>query len=161
MRVKPQSSSAHDWLWSRDHAAKGGSVFPRKGKRGKSKEEKLRTPEMNYHPVENLEVWRRAKDLAVATYKALESSRDYGLKDQMTRAAVSIPSNLAEGYERHSAAEKRQFYRIAKGSAAELRTQLVIATEIGIIAPDTGMRLVDEVREIGAMTQGLIRSLPE
>ena len=116
---------------------------------------------MSYNPVENLEVWRRSKDLAVAVYKATADSRDYGLRDQVTRSAVSVPSNIAEGYERHTPADKRHFYRVAKGSASELRTQLIIAGEVGVIVPENSVAMVAEAKEISAMIQGLIRSLPE
>lgn len=61
---------------------------------------------MAYQPVENLIVWRRSKDLAVEMYKATAHWTDFDLKSQMRRASVSIPSNIAEGYERGSSAEK-------------------------------------------------------
>jgi four helix bundle protein len=65
--------------------------------------------------------------LSVRVYEVLRGCKDFGLKDQMTRAAVSIPSNIAEGAERDSKAEFIHFLHIAKGSAAELRTQVYIA----------------------------------
>lgn len=75
-------------------------------------------------------VWQRAKDLAVMVYKVTEKgalSRDFGLRDQIRRSAVSIASNLAEGDERDTDKESIRFFYIAKGSAAELRTQIQIA----------------------------------
>ena len=78
---------------------------------------------MAHASFEKLEVWQRACRLAVAVYKVMTGCPDYGLKDQMTRAAVSIASNIAEGAERQSAKEFVRFLYIAKGSAAELRTQ--------------------------------------
>jgi four helix bundle protein len=116
---------------------------------------------MAFQSFESLEVWRRSKDLAVAVYKALASCRDFGLRDQMTRAAVSIPSNIAEGYERHSPAEKRHFYSYAKGSAAELRTQLIIAGEVGVVTKVDAERMIREATEISAMVHGLIKSTQE
>ena len=74
---------------------------------------------MGYTSFEDLEVWKRSARLAVRVYDALRDCRDYGLKDQMTRAAVSIASNIAEGAERDSRAEYIRFLHIAKGSAAE------------------------------------------
>ncbi|MCA1743365.1 MAG: four helix bundle protein, partial [Desulfovibrionales bacterium] len=85
--------------------------------------------------------------------------QDYGLKDQMTRAAVSIPSNIAEGCERNSKAENIRFLHIAKGSAAELRTQTYIAQHIGIITDRDKNMVVDELKQISSMLQGLIKSL--
>ncbi|MEA3429070.1 MAG: four helix bundle protein, partial [Thermodesulfobacteriota bacterium] len=70
--------------------------------------------------------------LAVKLYKLLKACQDYGLKDQMTRAAVSIASNIAEGAERDSIPAFIRFLHIAKGSAAELRTQIYIAYKIDI-----------------------------
>ena len=82
---------------------------------------------MAYNSFENLEVWKRSCNLAVQPYEIMKDCRDYGLKDQMTRAAVSIASNIAEGAERDSKQEYVRFLHIAKGSAAELRTQVYIA----------------------------------
>lgn len=79
---------------------------------------------MAYGSFEELEVWKRSCRLAVRVYELLRECRDYGLRDQMSRAAVSIASNIAEGAERDSRAEFARFLHIAKGSAAELRTQL-------------------------------------
>jgi len=77
---------------------------------------------MDYTSFEDLEVWKRSARLAVKTHDVLGDCRDYGLKDQMTRAAVSISSNIAEGAERDSRSEFIRFLHIAKGSSAELRT---------------------------------------
>ena len=74
---------------------------------------------MGYTSFEDLEVWKRSARLAVKGYDALRDCRDYGLKDQMTRAAVSIASNSAEGAERESRSAYRHFLHIAKGSSAE------------------------------------------
>ena len=85
---------------------------------------------MAYNSFEDLEVWKRACNLAVQTYGMMRTCRDYGFKDQMTRAAVSVASNIAEGAERDSKAEYIRFLHIAKGSAAELRTQVYIVRKI-------------------------------
>ncbi|HKK16926.1 MAG TPA: four helix bundle protein [Gammaproteobacteria bacterium] len=82
-----------------------------------------------------LHVWQRSKDLAVSIYKLLFSCKDRGFKDQLTRACISIPSNIAEGYERHSKKEFARYLKIAKGSCAEVRTQLIIGQEIGLRTP--------------------------
>jgi four helix bundle protein len=108
---------------------------------------------------ENLEVWQRASRLAVQIYEALADSRDYGLKDQMTRAAVSIASNIAEGSERNSAADFIRFLRIAKGSSAELRTQIYIACRIKTIPDQLQKDFSSELKAISSMIQGLINTL--
>lgn len=74
-----------------------------------------------------LQVWQRACELSVKIYKLLKNCKDYGLRDQMQRASVSIASNIAEGAERKNKSEFRLFLNYAKGSAAELRTQIHIA----------------------------------
>jgi len=112
-----------------------------------------------YSSFEDLEVWQRSCALAVCVYEVLKSCRDYGLRDQMTRAAVSIASNIAEGAERDSVAEYIRFLHIAKGSAAELRTQLIIAARIGTITEDTKQTLVEELIMISKQLHGLITYL--
>ena len=93
---------------------------------------------------EKLEVWRRSKDLAVWICLALKGCRDYGLRDQIQRAAVSVPSTIAEGLERNGRAEFRNFLGIAKGSAGEFRTQLMILQELGHLDTNTGKEMLEE-----------------
>jgi four helix bundle protein len=105
-------------------------------------------------------VWSKSKDLAVKIYK--ESGRgapfkDFGLRDQIRRSAVSIPSNLAEGDERDTDKESVRFFYIAKGSLAELRTQLQIAFEIGYIEKDIFEELDQECIQLGKMIGALIK----
>ena len=89
---------------------------------------------MAYHSFEDLDVWKRACRLAVEVCRAFAKSKEYVFKDQMIRAAISIPSNIAEGYERDSRLDVIRFFRIAKGSAAELRTQCYLALKLELIA---------------------------
>jgi four helix bundle protein len=114
---------------------------------------------MAYGSFEELEVWQRACALSVRLYEVLDKCKDYSLKDQMTRAAVSIASNIAEGAERGSAADFIRFLHISKGSAAELRTQIYIARKIGVINHQTQKELNSEVISISKMLHGLIKSL--
>ena len=108
---------------------------------------------------ERLEVWQKSKDLAIQICHSLRNCRDYGLRDQAQRAAVSIPSNIAEGMERNTKPEYRNFLGIAKGSAGELRTQLLILVELGHIDPDLFQKLHQEAQRISKMLHGLIRSM--
>jgi four helix bundle protein len=89
---------------------------------------------MAYHSYEELDVWKRGTKVAIRVYNLLNGCRDYGLKDQMTRAAVSIPSNIAEGSARDSKKEFIRYLNIAKGSAAELNTQVYIAHQVQLIS---------------------------
>lgn len=85
---------------------------------------------------ENLEVWQKAVKLASEIYKHFIDNRDFVFRDQITRSALSVPSHLAEGYERYWKKEKHHFYSIARGSSGELRTQIEIGREIGYINLD-------------------------
>lgn len=106
---------------------------------------------------ENLDVWKRSSRLCVDLYKSLSICRDAGFKDQITRSALSVPSNIAEGYERDSSKEFSRFLRIAKGSCGELRTQLYIGAEAGLLDKVVALSMVAEATEISMMLQGLIK----
>ena len=111
-----------------------------------------------YRSFEELEVWKRACALAVEIFAVLKGCREFELKNQMTKSAISIPSNIAEGAERNSKKEFIQFLHIAKGSAAELRTQIYIAEKTGILTAKITRPLLKETKEISSMLQGLIAS---
>jgi len=105
-------------------------------------------------------VWSKAKDLAVKVYKVSSSGalfKDFGLRDQIRKCVVSIASNLAEGDERDTDKESIRFFYIAKGSLAELRTQLQIAFEIGYIEKDIFEELDQECIQLGKMIGALIK----
>lgn len=108
-----------------------------------------------------LKVWQRAKALAVYIYKITDNgkiARDFGLRDQLRRASVSICSNIAEGDERGSDKDSVRFFYIAKGSLAELITQIDIANEIGYISSDVANYLENESLDIGKMLGALIKA---
>jgi four helix bundle protein len=111
-----------------------------------------------YRSFEDLEVWKRACSLAVKVYGALRDCRDYPLRNQMQRAAVSIASNIAEGSER-SRRDFARFLAIARGSVAELRTQTYIAARINIIDGPTMTAIVTETKELSRMLFALGKSL--
>lgn len=108
---------------------------------------------------EELEVWRRSARLSADLYKALADLKDYGFRDQITRAGLSIPSNIAEGHERESSKEMANFMNYAKGSAGELRTQLYIGMDIGYIESEQGKHWLNDAEEISKMLHGLIRTI--
>lgn len=109
--------------------------------------------------VEDLDVWKRSKALCVDIYRTLIELKDLGFKSQITRSALSVPSNIAEGLERESKAEFVRFLDIAKGSCGELRTQIRIGIEIGYIEAARGETWVQETRELSAMLVGLMKSV--
>jgi four helix bundle protein len=108
---------------------------------------------------EDLEVWKKSCSLSVRLYVLLRSCRDYGMKDQMLRASISIPSNIAEGSERKSIPDFKRFINIAQGSAAELRTQIYIARQVDIFSDKEAEELVQELKSISKMLQALHNSL--
>lgn len=108
---------------------------------------------------EDLEVWKRSARLSANLYKAMADLKDFGFRDQITRAGLSVPSNIAEGYERNSDKELANFLNYAKGSAGELRTQTYIGMEIGYIPRETGKEWIQECEEISKMLHGLIRTV--
>ena len=110
-------------------------------------------------PFEELDVWKKASRLTVDLYKLLRSTREYGMRDQMLRASLSIPSNIAEGCERKSIPEFKRFINIAKGSAAELRTQIYIAREVMILEAKDASKLIADLKSISKMLQALHNSL--
>ena len=107
--------------------------------------------------LKDLKVWQRACRFAVDVYRLLSDCRDYGFKDQLSRSALSIASNIAEGYERSSVRERAQFLKIAKGSSGEAWTQLLIGMEAGFIDRTEGLRLSEEAKEISRMLYGLTK----
>ncbi len=109
---------------------------------------------------EKLDVWKRSARLSADLYLHFADSRDFGFKDQITRSGLSVPSNIAEGMARPTANDRIRFLYIAKGSCAELRTQVYIGMEIGNIEREKGQLWVAETKEVAAMLTGLIRKQP-
>ena len=113
---------------------------------------------MAFSSFEDLDVWKRACQLAVFVYQSTSETKDFSLRDQMRRAAVSIASNIAEGAER-TPKDFRRFLVMAKGSAAELRTQAYIAVKVGLLNSEQMKNITEESRGIAKMLVGLARSL--
>ena len=113
---------------------------------------------------ENMDVWQHARSMAKSIYSISgegKLSRDYGLRDQIQRAAVSVMSNIAEGFERGSNKEFIQFLFIAKGSAGEIRSQLYVAFDLGYIPENMFKKLNTEVLVISQQLSGFIKYLKE
>jgi four helix bundle protein len=105
---------------------------------------------------EDLQVWKDAMNLTFSIYEKFKLCKDYGFKDQIQRAAVSIPSNIAEGFERQTAKEFVQFLYIAKGSGGELRTQLYLSIKLNYLLKKEGMEMVKQAENISKMLYNLI-----
>ena len=107
---------------------------------------------------EDLVAWQKARGLTKAIYEMTGKGdivKDFGLKDQMRRASVSIMSNIAEGFERNRPAEFHQFLSIAKGSCAELRAQLYVAVDAGYIGREQFIELMAQAAEVGRIIGSL------
>ncbi len=108
-----------------------------------------------------LRVWQKAKDLAVYVYQITDKGgfvKDYGLRDQIRRAAVSIPSNIAEGEESCTNKQSIRFLYISKGSVAETLSQSIIALEIGYLEKEEFEKIKQECNSISKMLNRLIQS---
>ena len=111
---------------------------------------------------EDIESWELARKLTCEIYKETSKGgfvRDFGLKDQIRRASVSILSNIAEGFERGNDKEFAYFLSLAKGSSGEVRAQLYVALDQGYVQVDTFNHLSKAVIEIGELLAGFIRYL--
>jgi four helix bundle protein len=111
---------------------------------------------------EDLECWQESVSLAVEIYRISKEGdfgKDFGFRDQLRRAGVSVASNIAEGKERETVSEFIRFLYIAKGSAGELRTQLQIAKEVGYLEKQEFDGLRGRVEKMGGMIGNLIKVL--
>ena len=113
---------------------------------------------------EEIESWKRARKLANAVYKITSTgkfARDFGLKDQIRRASLSILSNIAEGFERGGDQEFLQFLAIAKGSCGELRAQLYVALDQNYCSEEHFQTLSGTAIEVGQLISGLMKYLKQ
>jgi four helix bundle protein len=111
---------------------------------------------------EELESWKKARALTNAVYEATAAgrfTRDFGLKDQIRRASISILSNVAEGFEPGGDKEFLQFLAVAKGSCGEVRAQLYIAVDQGYLQQDLFEELSESAAEIGRLISGMMKYL--
>ena len=109
---------------------------------------------------EDLKVWQKSVDLAVKVYEITKKEpfvKDFGLRDQIRRSAVSISSNIAEGDQLGSDKSAIRHFNIAKGSTAELFTQSIIAEKVGYLTSEDYKFLTNETKEILAMLTSLIK----
>ena len=111
---------------------------------------------------EDLQVWQKSRAVNVQIYKLSNKntfSRDFALRDQIRRAAISIVSNIAEGFERNGNKEFNQFLSIAKGSAGEIRAQLYIAKDLEYITEEEFNDTMSSLAEVSKMLSGLMNYL--
>lgn len=110
---------------------------------------------------EQLDAWKQARQLTQSIYRLTRSGslvRDYGVRDQAQRAAVSVMSNVAEGFERHHLPEKLQFYNVARASVAEVRSLSYVVEDNFPELASEAVRLRRDMERLGQLVSGLIRS---
>jgi len=98
-------------------------------------------------------------ELSTQIFLETKEIRDFGFRDQLTRSGLSIPSNIAEGMERSTAADQCKFLDYARGSCGEARTQIIVGIKVGFINQSTAETWIAETKVISAMIQGLIKSI--
>ena len=114
---------------------------------------------MRIERFEDIISWQKAKVMTVMIYELFEQCKDYGFKDQIQRASVSVMNNIAEGFERQTNNELRQFLYIAKGSCGEVRSMLYLALDINKISKDDFEKLYPLTIEIAKLLSGFIKTL--
>jgi four helix bundle protein len=116
---------------------------------------------MKIEKFEDIEAWKDARTLVKDIYKAFSLSKDYGFRDQVQRAVVSIMSNIAEGFDRGTNKELIQFLVVARGSVSEVRSLLYTALDIGYLDETIFNRLKNSCLKISNLINGFIRYLKE
>jgi four helix bundle protein len=114
---------------------------------------------MTINKFEELIAWQKAKDLCIGVYKQFSESKDFGFNNQIQRASVSVMNNIAEGFERRSNKEFRQFLYVAKGSCGEVRSMLHLAFELNKIDEVICKGLYNLAEETSKIISGLIKTL--
>ncbi|MFN6038185.1 MAG: four helix bundle protein [Bacteroidota bacterium] len=114
---------------------------------------------MRIERFEDIRAWQKAKDLSVAIYRLFEHSKDFGFKDQIQRASVSVMNNIAEGFERKGNKEFSYFLYVAKGSCGEVRSMIILAKDLGKINDSDFDSLFKQTEEISKMIAGFIKTL--
>ncbi|TVR89972.1 MAG: four helix bundle protein [Saprospirales bacterium] len=114
---------------------------------------------MKVNRFEELIAWQKAKLLCIEVYRQFENSKDFGFKDQIQRASVSIMNNIAEGFERKGNKEFSRYLYIAKGSCGELRSMIILAKELNKLPQDRSEALLNQAEEVSKILSGLIKIL--
>jgi four helix bundle protein len=114
---------------------------------------------MKIESFEDIEAWKEARNLVKMVYKNFKDIKDFGIKDQIQRAAVSIMSNIAEGFDRGSNKEFIQFLTISRGSVSEVKSLLYCAFDIGYINKEIFDELVEKCTKISSLINGFVRYL--
>jgi four helix bundle protein len=108
---------------------------------------------------EEMLVWQKSRTLSQEIYRAFSQNKDFGFRDQIQRASISIMNNIAEGFERKGNKEFRKFLYISKGSCGEVRSMLYLAVDLKYINNDSFQKLFKDSEEISRMLSGFIKKI--
>jgi four helix bundle protein len=108
---------------------------------------------------EDILAWQKGQDLAAEIYQLFQNSRDFGFKDQITRAAVSISNNIAEGFERGSNADFSRFLYFSLGSCSEVKSMVYLAEKLKYLSIIQRDQIISQATEINKIIYGLIKSM--
>jgi four helix bundle protein len=114
---------------------------------------------MKIERFEDIIAWQKAKEICVMIYKSFSELRDFRFRDQIQSASVSVMNNIAEGFERRTNNELRQFLYMAKGSCGELRSMLILANDLKLLKKQEYTDLKNRAEEISRLLSGFIKTL--
>jgi four helix bundle protein len=114
---------------------------------------------MKINHFEEIEAWKKSQLIAVRIYKLLQANLDFGFKNQIQRAVISISNNIAEGFDRGSDADFRRFLFIALGSCSEVKSMIYIAHHLSYLSIVDSIQMRKDLTEISRMIKGFIRTL--
>jgi len=108
---------------------------------------------------EDLKVWQKSQDLAVLIYNHFSSSKDFGFRDQITRASVSISNNIAEGFERNTNPDFKRFLYFSLASNSEVRSMLYLSERLNYLNREDSSKLINKTNEVSKMLYPFIKSM--
>jgi four helix bundle protein len=114
---------------------------------------------MKFEKFEDIIAWQKAKEITILIYKEFSGSKDFGFRDQIQRAGVSVINNIAEGFERKTNNEFKMFLFIEKGSCGEVRSMLYLAKDLNKVPQDNVNKIFSLAEEISKMLSALIKTL--
>ena len=114
---------------------------------------------MTIQKFEDLKVWQKSQDLSVSIYANFKNNSDFGFRDQITRASVSISNNIAEGFERNTNADFKRFLYFSLGSNSEVRSMLYLSEKLNYLDSQKAKELINDTNEISKMLYAFVKSM--
>lgn len=116
---------------------------------------------MKIQKFEDIIAWQKAQHLAVAVYRTYADLKDFGFKDQIQRAAVSISNNIAEGFDRYGDKEFIRFLYISLASCSEVKSMLYLSEKLQLTSEEQTLILINQTNEISKIIRGLIKAVSQ